>query len=214
MSGRTVVLASGSGSNLQALLEHGDPVEIVRVVVDHPEAGALERGAAAGVPGEVVSFAAYDDRGAWERDLGAAVAAGRPDVVVLAGFMRLLSPEMVRRWPMLNVHPSLLPAFPGPRAVEQAIAHGVKVTGATVHFVDEGVDSGPIVAQEPAAIAADDTVDSLHARIQRLEHGLLPPCVAWQVTGRLHIHGRHVRTPADPLASTLARRPDQTRSCL
>lgn len=205
MSGRTVVLASGSGSNLQALLEHGDPVEVVRVVTDQPDAGALERAAAADVPGEVVSFAAYDDRGVWERDLLAAVAAGRPDVVVLAGFMRLLGPGMVRRWPMLNVHPSLLPAFPGPRAVEQALAHGVKVTGTTVHFVDEGVDSGPIVAQEPVVIAADDTVDSLHARIQSLEHRLLPPCVAWQATGRLLVDGRHVHTPADPLASALSR---------
>lgn len=205
MSGRTVVLASGSGSNLQALVAHGDPLEVVRVVVDRSDAGALERAAAAGIPAEVVSFAAYDDRGAWERDLLAAVAAGDPDVVVLAGFMRLLGPEMVRRWPMLNVHPSLLPAFPGPRAVEQAMAHGVKVTGATVHFVDEGVDSGPIVAQEPIAVAADDTVDSLHARIQGLEHGLLPSCVAWQVTGRLHVQGRHVHTPADPLTSTLSR---------
>lgn len=205
MSGRVVVLASGSGSNLQALLDHGDPVEVVRVVVDHPRAGALDRAAAAGIPGEVVSFAAYDDRGAWERDLLAAVAAGEPAVVVLAGFMRLLGPDAVRRWPMLNVHPSLLPAFPGPRAVEQAMAHGVKVTGATVHFVDEGVDSGPIVAQAPVTVAADDTVESLHARIQAVEHELLAPCVAWQVTDRLQVDGRRVHTPADPRASALSR---------
>lgn len=206
MSGRVVVLASGSGSNLQALLDHGEPIEVVRVVVDRPGAGALDRAAAAGVDGRVVDYAGFDDRAAWERELLATVGDAEPDAVVLAGFMRLLGPQAVRRWPMLNVHPSLLPAFPGARAVEQALAHGVKVTGATVHLVDEGVDSGPIVAQHAVPVAADDTVESLHARIQPVEHELLPRCVAWQVEGRLEVDGRHVRTPADPVAEALSRR--------
>lgn len=206
MSGRVVVLASGSGSNLQALLDHGDPIEVVRVLVDRPRAGALDRAAAAGIAGAAVDFAAYDERAAWDRDLLAAVAAADPDVVVLAGFMRLLSPEIVRRWPMLNVHPSLLPAFPGARAVQQALAHGVKVTGATVHFVDEGVDTGPIVAQQAVAVETDDTVASLHARIQPVEHALLPRCVAWQVRGDLRVDGRHVHTPTDAPAVAGRRR--------
>jgi phosphoribosylglycinamide formyltransferase-1 len=206
MSGRVVVLASGSGSNLQALLGHGEPIEVVRVVVDRPGAGALDRAAAAGVDGQVLDYGSFDDRTAWERDLRAVVAAADPDAVVLAGFMRLLGPETVRRWPMLNVHPSLLPAFPGVRAVTQALAHGVKVTGVTVHLVDEGVDSGPIVAQEPVPVAADDTVASLHARIQPVEHELLPRCVAWQVQGQMQVDGRHVRTPADPSAGALSHR--------
>lgn len=206
MSGRLVVLASGSGSNLQALLDHGDPLEVVRVVVDRPEAAAVDRAAAAGVAAAMVDVAAYDERTAWERELLAAVAAGEPDLVVLAGFMRLLGPEVVGRWPMINVHPSLLPAFPGPRAVEQALAHGVKVTGATVHFVDEGVDTGPIVAQQAVAVEADDTVASLHARIQPVEHALLPQCAVWQVQQRLRVDGRHVYTPTDAAAVTDRRR--------
>lgn len=206
MRGRVVVLASGSGSNLQALLDHGDPIEVVRVLADRPDAGALDRAAAAGVPGATVDFAAYGERAAWDRELLDAVAAGDPDVVVLAGFMRLLGPDVVRGWPMLNVHPSLLPAFPGARAVEQALAHGVKVTGATVHFVDEGVDTGPIVAQQAVAVQEDDTVESLHARIQPVEHTLLPQCVAWQLQGRLRVEGRLVHTPTDAPAATGRRR--------
>lgn len=206
MSGRVVVLASGSGSNLQALLDHGDPIEVVRVLVDRPGVGARDRAAGAGVGAAAVDFAAYADRGAWDRDLLAAVAAASPDVVVLAGFMRLLAPDIVRRWPTLNVHPSLLPAFPGARAVEQALTHGVKVTGATVHFVDEGVDTGPIVAQQAVAVAPDDSVASLHARIQPVEHALLPQCVAWQLAGDLRVEGRHVHTPTDAPAAAGRRR--------
>lgn len=197
MTGRVVVLASGAGSNLQVLLDHGDPIEVVGVVVDRAGAGAVARAAAAGVPAHTVDFAAYADRDRWERDLADTVAGADPDVVVLAGFMRVLGPATVRRWPIVNVHPSLLPAFAGARAVEQALAHGVKVSGATVHLVDEGVDSGPIVAQQVVAVHADDDVATLHARIQAVEHALLPQCVRWLVEGRLRVDGRHVHTPAD-----------------
>jgi phosphoribosylglycinamide formyltransferase-1 len=107
--------------------------------------------------------------------------------------MRVLSAEFVDRWPVVNVHPSLLPAFPGARAVEDALAWGVKLVGATVHFVDEQVDHGPIIAQEAVAVRADDTATSLHARVQAVEHHLLPDAVRAYCTGRLKIEGRHVR---------------------
>lgn len=197
MTGRVAVLASGTGSNLQVLLDHGDPIEVVGVLVDRPGAGALDRAAAAGVEGRVIDFAAYDARDRWETELVEALAALEPDVVVLAGFMRILGPETVRRWSTVNVHPSLLPAFPGAKAVEQALAHGVKVSGATVHLVDEDVDSGPIIAQQAVPVHPDDEPATLHARIQGVEHALLPQCVRWLVEGRLRVEGRHVRTPAD-----------------
>nr|MBA2529152.1 phosphoribosylglycinamide formyltransferase [Euzebyales bacterium] len=133
------------------------------------------------------------DRAAWEAELAATVAAAGPDLVVLAGFMRILPGAFVARWPTLNVHPSLLPAFPGAHAVREALAYGVKVTGATVHFVVEQVDAGPIVAQQGVAVAPDDTPDTLHARIQVVERRLLPDCVALFCADRLAVDGRHVR---------------------
>ncbi|CAN5255853.1 phosphoribosylglycinamide formyltransferase [soil metagenome] len=192
---RVVVLVSGSGSNLQALLDAPAVGPLVRLVVsDRPGAGGLARGRSAGVPAECVDLATHPDRARWEARLRDVVATARPDLVVLAGFMRVLSPAFVERWPVVNVHPSLLPAFPGAHAVADALAHGVRVTGVTVHFVDEQVDHGPIIAQQAVAVRPDDTVASLHARIQAVEHRLLPRCVELFAAGRLSVHGRHVRT--------------------
>lgn len=192
---RVVVLVSGSGSNLQALLDAPAVGPLVRLVVsDRPGAGGLARGRSAGVPTECVDLAAHPDRARWEARLRDVVATARPGLVVLAGFMRVLSPAFVERWPVVNVHPSLLPAFPGAHAVADALAHGVRVTGVTVHFVDEQVDHGPIIAQQAVAVRPDDTVASLHARIRAVEHRLLPRCVELFAAGRLSVHGRHVRT--------------------
>jgi phosphoribosylglycinamide formyltransferase 1 len=191
---RVVVLASGSGSNLQALLD--DPAlggRIVLVASDRADAGALKRAADAGVDTAVVELADHPDRSAWDAALHARVAEAAPALVVLAGFMRILSARWVRTWPMLNTHPSLLPAFPGARAVEDAVAHGVKVTGATVHFVVEEVDAGPIVAQEALDVRPDDTAASLHERIKSIEHRLLPQAVRWFCRDLLEVDGRHVK---------------------
>ena len=194
MSQRLAVLASGSGSNLQTLLDARDlGAEIVLVASDRPGAGALERAEAARVPTRCVPFSKGDDRERWAAELAEEVGGAAPDLVVLAGFMRVLPGGFVARWPILNVHPSLLPAFPGARAVEEALAWGVKVTGATVHFVDEQVDHGPIVAQEAVPVAEDDDVASLHARIQAAEHRLLPEAVRLHGAGRLRVEGRRVR---------------------
>jgi phosphoribosylglycinamide formyltransferase 1 len=194
---RIVVLASGSGSNLQALLDADDlGGRIVLVASDRASAGALQRAAAAGVDTATVEPAEHADRRTWDAALRARVAEAQPDVVVLAGFMRVLSADWIEAWPLLNTHPSLLPAFPGARAVEDALAHGVKVTGATVHLVVEAVDAGPIVAQAPVEVRPDDTVETLHARIRAVEHRLLPQAVRWLCDDRLVVDGRHVRLRA------------------
>ena len=194
MGKRVVILASGAGSNAQALLDRDDlGATVVAVVTDVPEAGVLDRARTAGVEGVCVDRKAYADRSTWEAALIQQVADRAPDLVVLAGFMRILSGDFVRRWPTLNVHPSLLPAFPGAHAVEDALTHGVKVTGVTVHFVVEEVDAGPIVAQEAIAIDPSDTADSLHERLKALEHRLLPDSVALFCADRLAVDGRHVR---------------------
>ena len=189
---RLVVLASGSGTNLQALLDAADlGGDVVAVVSDRQDAGALDRARARGLAANTVVLGG--DRQAWEADLAEAVAAHDPDLVILAGFLRILSGKFVQRWPVINVHPSLLPAFPGAHAIEEAMAWGVKLVGATVHFVDEEVDHGPIIAQEAVPVREDDTAGSLHARVQAIEHRLLPESVRAFCAGRLDIQGRHVR---------------------
>lgn len=191
---RIVVLLSGSGTNLQALLDADDlGGDIVLVVSDRPGAGGLERARAAGVPTAVVAPADHPDRPCWEAALREVVAAASPDLVVLAGFMRILSGAFVTRWPVINVHPSLLPAFPGAHAPRDALAWGAKVTGCTVHLVDEEVDHGPIIAQEAVPVEPGDDETSLHRRIQAVEHRLLPDCVRLWCTDRLAVHGREVR---------------------
>jgi phosphoribosylglycinamide formyltransferase-1 len=159
------------------------------VLSDNPDARALSRAGDAGIPTAVVSWADYPDREAFSVAVAETVEHGGAKGVVLAGFMRVLAPGFIDRFPnrILNIHPSLLPAFPGARAVELALEHGVKVTGVTVHFVDEKVDHGPIIAQLPVEVHPDDTVESLHARIQVEEHRLYPEVVDAFISGRLTV---------------------------
>ncbi len=171
------VLVSGRGTNLQVLLD--DDLPIAAVASNRPGAGALDRARDAGVDAAV--FALEDFRDREQRDLAMAefLAERGVELVVLAGYMHLLTPPFLDRFPgrIVNVHPSLLPSFPGAHAVEDALAHGVKVTGVTVHLVDEGLDSGPILFQEPVRVEDGDTPGSLHARLQAVEHRLLPQAV-------------------------------------
>jgi phosphoribosylglycinamide formyltransferase 1 len=169
------VLVSGTGTNLQALLDAGLPV--VAVASNRTDAPALER--ARGISTAAFELAGYADRS--ERDAAMAdwLRAEGVRLVVLAGYMHLLTPAFLDRFPgaVVNVHPSLLPEFPGAHAVEEQLAAGVSESGATVHIVDEGVDSGPVLAQERVAVLPGDTAESLHRRIQELEHRLLPRVV-------------------------------------
>lgn len=175
---RIVCMASGSGSNFQALVDADlGRGEIVGLVSDNPAAFALERAATAGVPAAVVPMADFEDRDAWNVGLIEAIAAFEPDLVVLVGFMRVLGPVFVERFLTLNVHPALLPSFPGAHGARDALAYGVKITGCTVHVVDSGVDTGPIIAQAAVDVAADDTPETLQAKIQIQEHRLLPQVV-------------------------------------
>jgi len=191
------VLVSGSGTNLQALLDAEArgalaPGEIAVVISNKPGVKALERATAAGKPALVVDHKAFNDRAAFEDALLAKLAGC--EAVVLAGFMRVLTHHFVERFPLriINTHPSLLPAFPGVDAPAQAVAYGVKVSGVTVHFVDTSLDGGPIIAQVPVALLPGDDAAALHARIQREEHRLLPEVVQRLAAGRLTCKGRHV----------------------
>ncbi len=163
-------------------------IEVVLVVSDQPEARALERARAAGIATVVLPIGGFTTRGAHDQALIAAVAAARPDLVVLAGYMRLVASEFVRAfpWRVINLHPALLPAFPGTTSINDAVHYGVKVTGVTVHFVDEGLDTGAIIAQEPVPVEEGDTADSLAARIHVVEHDLLPATIRMIAAGRVH----------------------------
>lgn len=175
---RVVVLASGSGTLLQALLDAARkpeyPADIVAVGADRT-AQALERAADAGVPSFVVRMREHADRAAWDAALTKAVADYEPDLVVSAGFMKLFGPEFLARFGgrVINSHPALLPAFPGAHAVRDALAAGVAVTGTTVHFVDAGVDTGPIIARRSVDVLPGDDEDTLHERIKVIERTLL-----------------------------------------
>lgn len=175
---------------MSAIAEHladRDDIEIGIVLSDRPDVTGLDRARAAGLPTEVVDWRSFSGRSAFTAAVCDAVEGQGCTFMVLAGFMRILAPEAVERFPgrILNIHPSLLPSFPGARAVEEALAHGVKVTGVTIHVVDELVDNGPILAQHPVEVLDGDDVDTLHARIQAVEHRLYPRVVADFVLGRL-----------------------------
>jgi phosphoribosylglycinamide formyltransferase-1 len=192
VSFRVGVLASGAGTNLQAIIDrvHGrDGVDVVAVGSDKPGARALERAAGAGIETGVFPIGDHEDREA--RDLAIAdwLEERRVDLVVLAGYMQLLSGEFIARFAgrVINVHPALLPSFPGLDAVGQALAHGVWVTGVTVHFVDEGVDSGPIVLQRAVPVPDDRDRGRLEAGIHGVEHELLPEAVRLIAAGRVSI---------------------------
>jgi formyltetrahydrofolate-dependent phosphoribosylglycinamide formyltransferase len=170
---RVVLLASGSGTTLQAILDDpGLRAHVVAAGTDVPGCRAMERAAAAGVATFAVALGDHPDRGAWNDALGAAIAEHAPDLVVLAGFMRILAPSVVNRFRIVNTHPALLPEFPGAHAVRDALAAGADVTGVTVHWVDEGVDTGPVIAQVKVPIEPGDDEESLRARVQAAEKPL------------------------------------------
>jgi phosphoribosylglycinamide formyltransferase 1 len=179
------VLASGAGTNLQALLDEGLPV--VAVASNETKAKALDRAARAGIEAAAFPAVEFGSRERRDAEMAEWLAERVVELIVLAGYMRLLTRPFLERFEarILNVHPSLLPSFPGAHAVEDALAHGVKVTGATVHFVDEGVDTGPIVLQEAVDVREDDTAETLHARIKEVEHRLLPHAVRLFLDGKL-----------------------------
>jgi len=195
---RVVVLVSGTGTNLAALLAaHGDPAygaRVVGVVSDRPGAGGLDVARAAGVPTVVVAPADFPDRAGWDVGMAQAVGVFAPGLVVSAGFMRILGAAFVERFSgrVINTHPALLPAFPGAHAVRDALAHGVRVTGVTVHVVDDGVDTGPIIAQRAVDITPDDDEASLHERIKVVERELLVDVVGRIARDGIRVDGRHV----------------------
>jgi phosphoribosylglycinamide formyltransferase 1 len=198
MGGRVAVLVSGSGTNLQALLDdRAIRPHIALVLSDRDGVRALERGREAGV--ETLVIEPSGDLRALSEAVADALTQRGIDAIVSAGYMRLLGTPVVDRWRhrWLNVHPALLPSFPGMHAVADALAAGVKVTGVTIHLVDEGVDSGPIVMQEAVDIRADDDRDSLEIRIHDAEHRLLPKAVRALLDDRLRVDGRHVRVEAE-----------------
>jgi phosphoribosylglycinamide formyltransferase 1 len=191
------VLASGEGTNLQALLDtvHGAEVEVVAVASDQPSSRALQRAQDAGVATRVFLRSDYGDRAARDAAIADWLTERGVELVVLAGYMSILDAGFVARFPdrILNVHPALLPAFPGIRAIEQAIDHGVKVFGVTVHLVDEGVDTGPIVLQRAVELPDARAPSEVHDRLRPLEHDLLPRAVALMAAGRIRRDPDHPR---------------------
>ena len=196
VTARVAVLASGAGTNLQALLD--DPIVgpwVVLAISDRGDANALERARSRSVEAVHVDPASSADRAAFDHALVETLRERAIDLVVLAGYMRIAGPELVGafRDRIVNVHPALLPAFPGTRAVADALAWGVKLTGVTVHLVDEEVDHGPVVFQEAVEVRPDDDRDALEERIHEVEHRLLPAAVRALGEGRVVVEGRTVR---------------------
>jgi len=197
MKKRISVLASASGSNLQAILEAIDrgeirDAEVVLVVSDRKEAYALERARQRNIPTKHLWAKDFTSREDFDREAVRCLKDVQTDLVVLAGFMRLITPVFLAAFQqtVLNIHPSLLPAFPGGHGVADALAYGVKVSGCTVHFVDEGMDTGPILLQEAVPVYDDDTVEVLHERIRQLEHKLYPKAINLWAQGKITLIGR------------------------
>ena len=193
------VLASGSGSNLQTLIDllHRDAsceIEISVVISDRKKAYALTRAKKADISSYVVSAQDFPDRRAFDERISELLDAHAVELIVLAGFMKLLQPAFVQKYRnrILNIHPALLPAFPGAHPVADTLAYGAKVSGVTVHFVDEGMDTGPIIAQTSVPVFDDDDEESLHARLQVEEHILYPTVIKWYAENRISVAGRKV----------------------
>jgi phosphoribosylglycinamide formyltransferase-1 len=195
---RVGVLASGAGTNLQAILDrvHGhEGIEVVAVGSDKPNAQALARARAAGIPTAVFPLAEHPDRPARDAAMAAFLTTHNVELVVLAGYMALLTPDFLARFPqrVINVHPALLPAFPGVRAIEEALEYGVKVFGVTVHFVDEGVDTGPVIAQRAIELPDATTADEVHDALRPLEHELLTQAVRQLARGAISLDPQRPR---------------------
>ena len=193
------VLCSGRGTDLQSIIDaigRGEvDAEISIVLTDKPDAYALERAKKAGIKAVCVNRKEYSDRESFEKVLVQELRAAGVTLVVLAGFMRILTPYFVRSFPghIMNIHPALLPSFPGAHAHRDVLAYGVKVSGCTVHFVDEGTDSGPIILQRAVPVLDDDTEETLGARVLEQEHIIYPQAIQLFCEGRLQVEGHHVR---------------------
>ena len=192
------VLASGRGSDLQSIIDAIDngqlKIKIGVVLTDKPEAMALERARKAGIPAVCVDRKQYSSKEEFEQELIAQLKKYNVNLVILAGFMRILSPCFVNAFKnnILNIHPSLLPSFTGAHAHRDVLAYGVKVSGCTVHFVDEGMDSGPIIMQKAVPVLDNDTEDTLAARVLEQEHIIYPKVIELFISGKIHVDGRHV----------------------
>jgi len=209
MALKLAVLISGRGSNLAAILRGIDAgscaAHVALVLSDRPGAPGLELARERGIATAVVRLQDHPDRAAWDRALAERAAEAEPELIVLAGFMRLLGPAFLERFPqrVINVHPALLPLFPGKAGPADAIAAGMRVSGCSVHVVDSGVDTGPVIAQAAVPILPDDDAERLHARIQRVEHVLLPRVIDAIARGAVTLGPELcVHAPPDP-ASTL-----------
>lgn len=204
---RLAVLASGNGSNLQAIIDrlHGKVagIEVAVVISDVPGALALERAERADIPAAVFPLDDYPDRESRDLAMADAIERAEAELVVLAGFMQVITPAFLARFPhrVINLHPALLPSFPGTDGIGDALRYGVKVAGVTVHYVDEGTDTGPIIRQEPLPVHDDDTPASLGTRIHALEHRVLPRVIELIACGRVtppEAGSRRVRVDDSP----------------
>jgi phosphoribosylglycinamide formyltransferase-1 len=214
---RTAILISGRGSNMTALVEAARsaafPAEIVLVASNRPGAGGLDRAAAAGIPTVCVDHKAFPNREAFEQALQAEIERHGVELVCLAGFMRVLTPWFIARWPgrLLNIHPSLLPSFRGLHTHERALAEGVRLHGATVHFVVPELDAGPIVAQGAVPVQPDDTPDTLASRVLTVEHRLYPAALAMVADGRASlVDGKVVLASAGSTGTAMLLAPSPT----
>jgi len=195
---KLVILISGRGSNLEAIARAGLPAKISAVISNRADAAGLKLGEQAGIPAEVVDDRGLPSREAFEAALADAIDRHSPDLIVLAGFMRVLGADVVRRYSgrMINIHPSLLPAFPGLHTHRRALQEGVKLHGCTVHFVTPQVDHGPIIVQAAVPVRAEDTEGTLAGRVLQQEHRVYPLAIRWFVEGRLVVENGLVRVNA------------------
>lgn len=205
MTCRVVVLLSGRGSNFRAIAEAGLPIDIVAVISNRPQAAGLAWAHERGLPTVALDHTEYADREAFDVRLADEIERHQPDLVVLAGYMRILSPAFIGRFEgrLLNIHPSLLPAFPGLKTHERALAEGVKIHGCTVHFVTAQLDHGPIVVQAAVPVRGDDTSDTLAARVLVQEHRIYPQAIRWFAEGRLVNKCGHVNLKDDSASQSV-----------
>lgn len=203
-----VILISDRGSNMQAILEAGLPLKVAAVISNRPEAAGLRIAASRSVPAVVVDHKNYPSREAFDAALAEKIDAFQPDLVALAGFMRILTDNFVKRYSgrLINIHPSLLPAFPGINTHARALAEGVKIHGCSVHFVTPQLDRGPIIIQAAVPVLPDDTEETLAARVLRQEHRIFPQAIRWFVEGKLSLSGggvavNHANFSNQPLLS-------------
>jgi len=195
---KVAVLASGGGTNLQSIIDRTQDgsiaAEIVLVIANNPDAGALKRAETAGIPAICINHRDFASRQGFDQEVVRSLQEAGTELVVLAGFMRIISDVFLAAFPqrIINIHPSLLPAFPGLHVQQKAIDYGARFSGCTVHFVDSGVDSGPIIIQSAVPVLSDDSEETLAARILEQEHKIYPQAIQWFAEGRICIDGRRV----------------------